>query len=69
MKFLLDENLSYRICGYLKASGHEATVVPRSFYEFEDLEWAVHGPGCPAGGFGDVASAKQVECADGEVTC
>ncbi|MGH3937115.1 MAG: DUF5615 family PIN-like protein [Pseudonocardiaceae bacterium] len=27
MKFLLDENLSYRICGYLKASGHEAVHV------------------------------------------
>jgi hypothetical protein len=34
------------------------TVVPRSVYEFEDLEWAVHGSGCPAGCFGDVASAE-----------
>jgi predicted nuclease of predicted toxin-antitoxin system len=27
MRFLLDENLSYRICGSLKASGHEAVHV------------------------------------------
>ena len=27
MKFLLDENVSYRVAGHLKAAGHEATHV------------------------------------------